>query len=192
MLERKAIYLMVAFLMVSLLIGGMAVSQKRVGMTVQAYIVPSKCDCLGEHGDVYIILRRGHIVSRQRLTKNGLCSDAKVAPNGQIVGWLEGDHVPRAGDPPEEFSTSALVLYKITKIDPPTLRGKILRRIEVGMNASWQFWNNARQVAVSSSVVLHSEPSDISYALYDINTGKLIARWNGKGKLPAWARNLLP
>jgi len=58
--KRKAVYLAAAFLMVSLLIGRVATPQKRKEakkreQIVRAFIIPSKCECLGEHGDVYIV-----------------------------------------------------------------------------------------------------------------------------------------
>jgi len=76
---------------------------------------------LSEHGNIFVVYSDG---TTKQLTWYGFSAEPKLAPDGRTAGWLEGDHVPRAGDPPEEFQAGDLVLYR---------DGRILRKIETGL-----------------------------------------------------------
>ncbi len=141
-------------------------SEPEIGIKrmVKVYLKPAKCECEGEHGNIFVVYSDG---TTKQLKQDGRGYQPKLAPDGKTVGWLEGFHLEADAPLAEEFLTGDLVLYR---------DGRILRKIETGLNASWDFREGGKQVALTGSPTLRFSPFE--YTLYDVDTGRLIAKWS--------------
>jgi len=156
--------------------------------TVQrVYVRPTKCTCQdrGVHGNVYIVYDDG---SEAAATQEGNCVAGdyitservgpKVAPDEQTVGWLVGEHLNDDGG--RFLYATKLMLYK---------NGRIIRTITPGgFVRGWRFWNDGKQVAVSSG----AKAGPGGYELYDIATGRVMAKCEDPldENAPEWAKGL--
>jgi hypothetical protein len=167
-------------------------SQPRTSSKAQAtttikrvFVKPVNCKYCNnpEHGDVIVVWSNG---KQQKITKSGMCTDVKLAPDKRTIGWLEIMHLEEFGEDLnlEGVQSYALFIYR---------DGRILRRFGVGFNCHWRFRNRGKKVAVAFQGVLREGPW--VYRLYDVNSGKLLAEYEEeeekRGKPPSWVGDLL-
>jgi len=182
----------------------------------RAFIQPVRCTkCKHIHGNVIVILRNG---KRLQLTKSGMCHSLQIAPDRRTIGWLEGDHyydVPpglfvlealqEAIEPPRRNKRSPVELYKqehlADRVESDYLfiwrGGQVLARIDAKYKCIWQFRDGGKRVATSCAVS-PARPLENIYTLYDVATGKQLAKWSDvdyrwhedKTPPPVWAREL--
>ncbi len=191
-------------------------SAKRGWSIRRAFIQPVRCKkCKHTHGNVIVILRNG---KRLQLTKSGMCHSLQIAPDRRTIGWLEGDHyynVPpglfvlealqKAIKPPSRDRRSPVELYKqehlADRVESDYLfiwrGGQVLARIDAKYECIWQFRDGGKRVATSCAVS-PARPLENIYTLYDVATGKQLAKWSDadyrwhfdKTPPPPWARDL--
>lgn len=169
-------------------------SQLRTSSKAQAtatikrvFIKPANCKYCNnpDHGDVIVVWSNG---KQQKITKSGMCTDVKLAPDKRTIGWLKTFHFEVDDVIHDErriiLQSDAIFIYR---------DGRIIRRFGVGLNCHWQFRDRGKKVAVASQGVLREGPW--IYRLYDVNSGKLLAEYEEeeekRGKPPSWVGDLL-
>jgi len=124
---------------------------------------------ISEDGNVRIVTHEGRDI---KITRTGHCDNAKVATDGQTVGWLAS----------YENLATKLVIYR---------KGRIIRTIAPGgFIRDWRFWKDGTQAAVLSGG-LHFAGTSF---LYDIATGRQLEHNDCQGLsdevgCPEWTRD---
>src|SRR5262245_49985083 len=125
---------------------------------------------IGDDGNVRIVTDEGRDI---KITRTGHCGKAKVATDGQTVGWLAKTY--------DNFAIK-LVIYR---------KGRIIRTIEPGgFIREWRFWKDGTQTAIYSGG-LHFAGTSF---LYDIVTGRQLEKNDCQGRrdevgCPEWTRD---
>ena len=137
-----------------------------------------------ENSDVHVVLDHGHeALVPHRQNQTGI-EDAKIAADGRTAGWLVLYPNP-ANDARTKFDdiSGSLVIWR---------GGRIIRTFDTRPTYwSWAFVRQGDQVAYHSGP-LHEGPSS-HCELRDVNTGRLLASWDGdleKPDRPEWTKPL--
>ncbi len=115
-------------------------------------------------------------IGEKTLTQENF-SDIQLADDRQHLGWLAGYMICQQSYP----CSAELVIYqsghKFRYIDPP-----------YGIIWKWQFLNSGKQVVVQFGFP-HGDSTE-AYALYDADTGDLLAKFipSAKNKAPHWVQ----
>jgi hypothetical protein len=123
-----------------------------------------------KNSDVHIVLSNGKEALVQHTQDQTGIEDAKIADDGRTAGWLVSYPDP-ASSPAYKFEDfqGALVIWR---------DGRIVRTFDTGPTYwSWAFVHGGDQVAYHSAP-LHEGPSS-HCELRDVNTGRLLASWDG-------------
>ena len=128
-------------------------------------------------GDVHVVYVDGRDV---RTTGEHNCSDARLAPDGQTVGWLVAA-LRREAE--ADYWASALVIWR---------HGRTVRTFTHGCVHLWAFWQAA------SHVVMGLGPPDRGtkwLELRSVSTGRLVEEcldpeYYGSRAVPGWAAAL--
>jgi len=124
---------------------------------------------IGADGNVRIVTDEGRDI---KITRTGHCDKAKVATDGQTVGWLAS----------YENLATKLVIYR---------KGRIIRTIAPGgFIRDWRFWKDGTQAAILSGG-LHFAGTSF---LYDVATGRQLEHNDCQGLsdevgCPEWTRD---
>ncbi len=129
---------------------------------------------------------RDHTIMPKRWQSGGGFEGVKISPDRRSVGWLaEQMLTPSQGG--VSYSYAIALELDIWR------DGRVVRRFgQEQAIKGWAFVNNGDEVAIRSGP-LHG-PDSFDCALFDVNSGKELARWSLDRKdyvAPAWARQLL-
>lgn len=138
-----------------------------------------------KNSDVHIVLQgTKEAIVPHRQDQVGI-NDAKIAEDGRTAGWLVLYPSP-ANDSTTKFDdiSGPLVIWR---------DGKIIRTFNDGPTFwSWAFLHGGDQVAYHTGP-LHEGPSSSHCELRDVNTGRLLATWEGdleQADRPQWTKTL--
>lgn len=137
-----------------------------------------------KNSNVHVVLQGAkEAVVPHRQDQSGI-DDVKIADDGRIAGWLVLYPNP-ANDATTKFDDISwpLVIWR---------DGKIVRTFDSGPTFwSWAFLHGGDQVAYHTGP-MHEGPSS-HCELRDVNTGRLLATWDGdleNPHRPQWAKKL--
>jgi hypothetical protein len=142
----------------------------------QITLMQVKKDADWQFGNVSVLYANK---KRVTLTKSGLCSAAKIAPDQITIGWIEGKIMDYQGSKNRYFP-QRITLFRngkrLTTIVPAKL-----------FTVSWQFRNGGKQIAVSSE----GSHGATHLELFDAQTGKKLGQaMSYDAKKPVWTKGL--
>jgi|SRR5579875_1227813 len=130
-------------------------------------------------GDVHLVDSTGKDILVRKWTE--AVSDPKIASDRMTAGWLLEERAGTSYTVPQ-----AIAIYRSDKVVRTFIPS------DWPMIIAWAFFASGKQVGFSSSALHGAESERRSYELHDVQTGRILERWDGQhsGKSPAWVQQL--